>query len=299
MRAATRALRQLPLPPPSPEADPNMPEPIPFYRVSGAGNDFLALVEPPSPPSPSQIASWCHRGLSLGADGLFILERTTAGVRMDYFNADGGSAALCLNGTRCAATLAFTLGWHEERTVIETGAGRVPARRLSADAVEIEIDAPPQPLERSPEVDGREVPGFFLDVGVPYFVVPWEEDLSIAPVTPLGRALRHHPAFGQPGANVDFVHFPGPRRLEVRTYERGVEEETLASGTGMIAGVAVGRFLDRLEPTVTILTAGGCELEVGSSRNDKWTLAGDARVIARGEIFPAASSLPAPPRWSR
>lgn len=275
-----------------------MLEPIAFYRVSGAGNDFLALVEPSSRPSPSQIASWCHRGLSLGADGLFVLERTMAGVHMDYFNADGGSAALCLNGTRCAAGLAFTLGWQEERTVIETGAGSVPARRLSANTVEIEIDAPPPPLKRAPEVDGRAVPGFFLDVGVPYFVVPWEEDLTLAPVTPLGRALRRHPAFGDAGANIDFVRFPGRERVEVRTYERGVEEETLASGTGMIAAVAVGTTLGRLEAAVTVLTAGGYELEVKASGNDKWTLAGDARVIARGEIFPAATTLPAPPRWS-
>ncbi|HKI86601.1 MAG TPA: diaminopimelate epimerase [Thermoanaerobaculia bacterium] len=275
-----------------------MLEPIAFYRVSGAGNDFLALVEPAARPDPSQIASWCRRGLSLGADGLFILERGGTGIRMHYFNADGGVAALCLNGTRCAASLAFSLGWEREETVIETGAGPVPARRLSATAVEIEIDAPPLPRQRSPQVDGREITGFFLDVGVPYFVVPWEEDLALAPVTPLGRALRHHLELGKAGANIDFVRFPEARRLEIRTYERGVEEETLASGTGMIAGVAVGRALGRLEATVSVLTAGGYELEVSASSKDRWTLSGDARVVARGEILPAAADLPPRPRWT-
>lgn len=275
-----------------------MPETTAYYRVSGAGNDFLALVEPLFRPHPSQIAAWCRRGLSLGADGLFILERDRDGVRMEYFNSDGGPAALCLNGTRCAAALAFALGWEKEKTVIKTGAGPVPARRVTSDEVEIEVDAPPAPSERAPKVAGRAVSGFYLDVGVPYFVVPWGEELELAPVTTMGRALRHHPAFGEAGANVDFVRFPGPRRVEVRTYERGVEEETLASGTGMIAAVAVGRASGRLEAAVSVLTAGGCELEVGAPEKGKWTLAGDARLVAQGEILPAAATLPPPARWS-
>ncbi len=82
-----------------------------FFRLSGGGNDFLALVEPIDDPQPDQIRAWCRRGLSLGADGLFVLDRSPDGARMRYFNADGSAASLCLNGTRCAVRLARHLGW--------------------------------------------------------------------------------------------------------------------------------------------------------------------------------------------
>ena len=100
---------------------------IRFYKVSGSGNDFLALAEPLQVPSPETIRSWCRRGVSLGADGLFILRRAGAGAAvmatMDYFNADGLPADLCLNGTRCAAQLAFHLGWAGGTLQMRTGAG--------------------------------------------------------------------------------------------------------------------------------------------------------------------------------
>jgi diaminopimelate epimerase len=83
---------------------------VAYWRLSGAGNDFLALIEPPDEPSPAEIAAWCRRGSSLGADGVFVIWREPAGhVRMDHYNADGGVAELCVNGTRCAARLAFDL----------------------------------------------------------------------------------------------------------------------------------------------------------------------------------------------
>ena len=99
-----------------------------FYRLSGGGNDFLALAEPEREPSPDEVRAWCARGLSLGADGLFLLRRSPAGARMLHFNADGSPAELCINGTRCAARLAVELGWADGELVIETGAGEVPAR---------------------------------------------------------------------------------------------------------------------------------------------------------------------------
>jgi len=91
-----------------------------FFRLSGGGNDFLALVEPIDEPTPDQVRAWCHRGLSLGADGLFLLHRSPDGARMRHFNADGSLAELCLNGTRCAVRLARHLGWTDNEIVIET-----------------------------------------------------------------------------------------------------------------------------------------------------------------------------------
>ncbi len=118
------------------------------FRTTGAGNDFLAVVEPVTPPSAATIRAWCRRGVSLGADGVLVLRRDEAqapgvtGVAMDYFNADGGAAALCVNATRCAAQLAFLLGWGAGEVVVRTGAGPFAARQVSADEVELEM-APP------------------------------------------------------------------------------------------------------------------------------------------------------------
>ena len=114
----------------------------PFYRLSGSGNDFLALVEPDADPEPDLVRAWCTRGLSLGADGLFVLRRTGQGASMRYFNADGGLASLCVNGTRCAARLAFELGWAEERLRIDTAAGVVDAWPDGTDRVRLRLARP-------------------------------------------------------------------------------------------------------------------------------------------------------------
>lgn len=291
----------------------------PFYKVSGAGNDFIALVEPPAPPSAEEIRAWCRRGLSLGADGLFLLERAGLGAaRMTYWNADGGEAALCLNGTRCAARLAFELGWAaaDGLLTVETGAGPFAARRLAPDLAPAEIAVEVPPLTAAPEVrevavDGRRLRGWGVTVGVPHFVLERPEGVAEAPVATLGAVLRRHPAFGAGGTNVDFVRFaapegvartrPGRGRLEVRSFERGVEAETLACGTGVLAAVAAGLAAGRLALPAEAATRGGFVLTVDGEADDglprRWSLAGDARVVARGEIAPGAAALPAPPPW--
>jgi len=269
-----------------------------FVKLSGGGNDFLALVEPASVPRREEIAAWCSRGLSLGADGLFVLERSAAGARMTYFNADGREAALCLNGTRCAARLAFAEGWAEREVTIETGAGRVAARLSAPTTVVLALPAPSSPAPAVAEVEGILHPGWSVEVGVPHFVLIWPARLDEAPVASLGRALRAHPTFAPRGTNVDFVGFADPGRLEIRTWERGVERETLACGTGALAAAATGLALGRSRLPVTVETRGGFLLEVGEGAPGSWTLGGDARVVARGELLPEAATLPVPPPGS-
>src|SRR5215213_2345877 len=108
-----------------------------FYKVSGSGNDFLALAEPFETPAPETIRAWCRRGVSLGADGLFVLRRAGGGASMEYFNSDGYPADLCLNGTRCAAQLAFHLGWAEGTVQVTTGAGAFAGRRLDEGRIAV------------------------------------------------------------------------------------------------------------------------------------------------------------------
>jgi diaminopimelate epimerase len=276
-----------------------------LYKVSGGGNDFLVLPEPAEPaPPPERIRAWCRRGLSLGADGLFLLHRAGVGrVRMDYRNADGAAAELCLNGTRCAARLAFHLGWAAGEVEVLTGAGSMAARQAGANRVCLELPeivAAPSALEV--EAEGERFAGWRVEVGVPHFVLPWPEGLARAPVARLGALLRRHPAFGAAGTNVDFVRYAGSGQAELRSFERGVEAETLACGTGVVAAAAVGVASGRATLPLAVLTAGGFVLEVGGGGRAApdgaaWTLAGDARVVARVEPDPGAEELAPAPAW--
>lgn len=272
-----------------------------FYKLSGSGNDFLALAEPWETPSAERIRAWCRRGVSIGADGLFVLRRAEGGATMDYFNADGLAADLCLNGTRCAAQLAFHLGWAETRVKLRTGTGDVEARRIDDSRTAVELPAPPEPPQAlTVDIGGTAHEGWRIVVGVPHFVLLWPEGLETAPVRKLGRRLREHPVFGDPGTNVNFVRFPAVDRMEIRTFERGVEDETLSCGTGCLSGAAVGLHLGKARLPLTAETQGGFELTVeGDPEAGSWFLSGDARVVAEGEILPGAGVQPSPPSWCR
>ena len=268
------------------------------WLASGAGNDFLALAEPGADPAPETVRAWCRRGQSVGADGLFVLRRTGGGVAMTHYNADGGRAELCVNGTRCAARLAFHLGWARDAVTLATGAGPVDARAAGGDAVALELAAPGAPEQRAAEVEGTSHLRWYVATGGPHVVLPWDEPLSRAPVATLGPALRAHPAFGAAGANVSFVRYLAPHRFEIRTFERGVEGETLACGSGVLAAAAVGRRLGVLELPARARTAGGHELAVADAGGGRWSLTGDARLLARVELLPGAGRVSAPPAWS-
>lgn len=273
-----------------------------YWRLSGAGNDFLALVEPAEDPSPESVRAWCRRGISLGADGLFVLRRHDFGVRMEYFNADGGAAALCVNGTRCAARLAFELGWAQDRVVVRTGAGELSGRRIDEDEIEIEAPRPDRPPEpTSLRVDEEEHEVWRVRVGVPHVVIFRQEDPADLPVARLGPALRSHPDLGSEGANVDFVRVRTRHEVDLRSYERGVEGETLACGTGVLASVAAGVAAERFGLPVAARTRGGFELSVRGEADGMsirhWSLAGDARIVARGEILGGAEPGVLEPGW--
>lgn len=271
-----------------------------FYRLSGGGNDFLALVEPESQPGAAEITAWCRRGVSLGADGLFVLRRDGDVVDMQHFNADGGAAAQCLNGTRCAARLAREIGWAAETVRIRTGAGVVEARDLEGERVELALPAPDSAVaEVDLDVEGVPTRGYRLVVGVPHLIIPWSGGLGSAPVATAGPILRHSEQAGPEGANVDFVTYSAPHDVQIRTYERGVEAETLACGTGVMAAAVLGVSMGAVQLPVAALTAGGHLLEVAPAAGDPatWLLRGDARLLAKGEIRPGALDVPSPPDW--
>ncbi len=262
---------------------------VPFYRLSGAGNDFLVLVEPREEPSGEWVEAACLRGVALGADGLFTLRRKSDGaVRMVHYNSDGGRAELCLNGTRCAVTLATQLGWGE-RIAIETDSGVIHGTRVDESTVELQWqwDAPPIAKRSLHLEDTLNVEVSVLDVGVPYAVMLWQGDITTAPVAELGTVIRNHKDLAPRGANVAFAQSTGDNDAVMRSFERGVEGETLASGTGVIA---TARCLAKGATPFTVTTIAGFQLTAwfeGSSAN----LRGDARLLASGEMHPQSLLL--------
>lgn len=275
---------------------------IPFYRLSAAGNDFIVLVEPDREPTAQEVRAWCARGLSEGADGLIVMRREGAAARLVHFNSDGGRATLCINGTRGVARLAMELGWAEESLDVLTDTGPVAARAIGENRIELRLAPPqaPRPIELA--IDGELFSGFLIDTGVPHLVLPWGQRLASVPIDTLGPPLRSHAQLGPEGANVDFVRYPRTEALELRTFERGVEGETLACGTGVLAAVAVGVFTGELTLPCEVLTAGGFVFQVAGQVEDgrilAYTVTADARIVARGELLPGAQSLAPAPRWT-
>ncbi|MEM8961143.1 MAG: diaminopimelate epimerase [Acidobacteriota bacterium] len=269
-----------------------MTRPVPFFKMSGAGNDFIVLVEPEAPPSPSTVRAWCRRGMSLGADGIILLSRQPTGARMVHLNADGSESELCVNGSRCAARLAFHLDWAQSRLDLDTASGRIDAYD---EDDRIRLVLPFEHIEVTPFTTD-EATGFFCSVGVPHAVV-WVEDLAATPVARLGARLRHHRHFAPAGVNVDFAHVVDAHHVELRTFERGVEAETLACGSGAVATAVVGQHTGRLASPLRIDTAGGASLHVELEPGQAIVIRGEARIVATGELMPGAVDLPAAPSW--
>lgn len=256
-----------------------------FWKLSAAGNDFVLLSG--TVRSPAVLARrLCDRRRGVGADGLLVARRAAGAVRVDYFNADG-TRAFCGNGTRCAAWWAFVQGWTGRRSLLRTGAGRVAAEIAGRERV---ILGMPEPrglrLGLSLRVQGRRFTAHAVDTGVPHAVVPVRA-LERFPVEPVGRAIRRHRCFGRAGTNVDFVS-RADGGLRLRTYERGVEGETLACGTGAAAAAWVGWKLGWARPPVRVRVRSGATLTVGFRTGGAGfsglRLEGPARIVFSGEV---------------
>ena len=279
---------------------------IPFLKMQGAANDFVVVDHrlPFLPEAEGRLAPlirrMCDRRRGVGADGLLLLERG-AGVdfAMRYFNADGRPAEFCGNGARCLARLALDLGLGGGGEVrFSTAVGLQRARR-TADGRAIELlfgtVEGAGPVETIEALE-RRFEGRRALAGVPHFVVPLVR-LDEVPVRAWGSALRRHDAFGPGGTNVDFVARLAPGRVAMRTYERGVEDETLACGSGAMA-TALWAVAEGDTPPITVMTAGGDALIVGmvasgNGPTPRWEvrLTGPAEVAYRGEWTEAAPEV--------
>lgn len=269
-------------------------DPLSFTKMSGGGNDFVVIDnrQPKLGDVVELTRRICTRALSVGADGLILIESSArATFRMRYFNSDGSVGAFCANGTRCAARFAFTSVIAGRRMTIETDAGIVGAEIGDAGQVTLSLPSPWAFRAQRPLVVGNTtVHGSSLMVGVPHYVVFLRGDLWVQNIVPLGRAIRTHPDLQPDGANVNFVVVRDSHSIEVRTYERGVENETLSCGSGVVASSVTAALFGRVQSPVSVHTRSGIALEVsfaleeGMAENVR--LRGDARIIYRATITP-------------
>ncbi len=264
-----------------------------FYKMSGAGNDFIV--------GDNRQGSWsampldrlakglCRQHLAVGADGLLLIEHSKkAHFRLRVFNADGSESPMCGNGARCAARYALMKVIAGRSMSIEVGSGVITAEILPDFRVRVEVPgAQGAPARVSVRLGGRTLPAYLTDAGVPHLVV-FVKDVRSVPVSSLGAALRHAPETGPGGANVDFVTVSPTPPFPMRTFERGVEAETLACGTGATAAAWTLFKLGLSGPDVRMLPASGEELLVeirdGESPSPGFHLTGGARLVCRGSL---------------
>ncbi len=267
--------------------------PVPFVKMSGTGNDFIIIDHRQPCIHPEAVAEFaalvCRRKFSVGADGLILIEESeTADFRWQFFNADGSVAEMCGNGARCAARFAYMHGIAPAKMSFETLAGVIEAQVADVQVAVKMTDPCKINLEQQVQVDGQELLLHCMDTGVPH-VVLFVDDIDQIDVRTLGSSIRHHEAFMPAGTNVNFVQ-EREGAFKVRTYERGVEDETLACGTGAVAAALTAAMLGRAESPVEIITSGGDRLAIlfdlkeNGNAAENVFLKGPAHVIYKGEL---------------
>ena len=262
-----------------------------FTKMDGAGNDFVMIDNRAGDVrlEPEQIVRICDRHRGVGADGILLLEPGGNGAdfRMRYYNRDGGEAEMCGNGARCFARFANNVAGAREIVSFQTPAGLIRAE-LCGDLVRLNMSDPTDlGMNVQLEVDGEDAIVHYINTGVPHVVVPVAR-VDMVHVETQGKAIRRHKMFSPKGANVNFLEKRGPRRIAIRTYERGVEGETLACGTGVVASALIFSALENVNESIDVLVRGGSKLQVGFERKgDQFTevtLTGPAEFVFEGAI---------------
>ncbi len=266
---------------------------IPFYKMQGCGNDFVVIDNRELGVPVSKMSEWakkiCQRAFGVYADGLFFIENAPEGSGLDFiwqfYNSDGSRAEMCGNASRCVGRLAHALGIAGEQHVFGSDAGPIKVQVFPLqEEVKVQLTDPVDvKLKQSLEIDGETYEYHFANTGVPHVVVQ-VADVETIDIKKLGSAFRYHNNFAPAGSNVNFVQIDDNDSLIVRTYERGVEDETYACGTGVSAvQVALSR-LGLTDAAVRIRTSGGEILKV-IIEGESVFLQGGAELTFSGELF--------------
>ena len=277
-----------------------------FWKMHGSGNDFIVFDNRAGRISerafPDLARRLCSRKTAVGADGLIAIHAPStreADFLWRFFNADGSEGEMCGNGGRCVALFALAHDIAGPRMRFETLAGIIEAA-VDDGRVTIGMPSPVDlSLHRRLDVNGEAVELHCVNTGVPHAAIFVEsaEALESCDVEGVGRAVRRHEAFAPAGTNVDFIQVESGSSLALRTYERGVEDETLACGTGAVAAAVIAAALGRTKTPVEVRTRGGEVLIVHTDREAdrfiKVSLEGEARAVYEGELLPEMTKTPA------
>lgn len=262
-----------------------------FTKMNGAGNDFVMVDNRALKNSLArdQIARLCDRHRGVGADGLIAVEPAENGAdfKMRYYNADGGEAEMCGNGARCFARFASRLAGKTDAISFETMAGVVGAELLGEN-VRLNMSQPKDlAIGAKLPVHGEDLTVHFVNTGVPHAIIV-VENLNAVDVVRTGAAIRYHDHFAPKGTNANFISVESPRVLAIRTYERGVEGETLACGTGVCAAALIHSTLTGAESPIEVRVKGGDTLSVGFTKTGDTfsdvTLTGPADFVFDGTV---------------
>lgn len=243
---------------------------IRFTKMNGSGNDFIIIDNRSNLLKGVSLHVFartiCRRDL-VGADGLILIENSLrADFKWRFFNSDGSEAEICGNGGRCVARFAFLNGIAKTNLSFETIAGIIRAE-VKNQRVKLQLPQPSKlKINQEISVDGERYIIGSINIGVPHVVLPIE-DIEQAPIIDLGRKIRFHQAFQPAGTNVNFVQLLDDSHLNIRTYERGVEDETLACGTGSVGSALVAAALNQVRSPVTVKTRGGEILTIHFEKN--------------------------------
>ena len=271
-----------------------------FWKMNGAGNDFILInnleEKLPEEKLPQLAKSLCQRHLSIGADGLMVVDAPKAGgdYRMLFFNSDGSVGEMCGNGARCICRYGYENGLAGETQRVETTAGLVTGWRMGKRLYRIRLNDPcHMRLDGTADVDGITYDCAYVelgDPGIPHAVVPMQglQDCDTQALFRLGRRLRHYKDFPK-GANVNFYEIIGPDHLYERTYERGVEDFTYACGTGTGSVVTVLTLLGRVSGHNVRVDMAGGTLTIDVDRRPDGSvsdlfLTGPTNIVCKGEI---------------
>ena len=246
-------------------------EPIAFWKMNGSGNDFIIIDNRDQRIAegdmPLLVKRCCRRRESVGADGvIFVQESEEHDFAWRFYNADGGEAEMCGNGGRCVSRFAYLKGIAGPEMTFDTLAGPITAV-VNGRMAKVLM---PKPRNLSLDIDLGDRPEWvttdFVNTGVPHVVVQ-VRDLSGHPVVEQGRTIRYHDRFAPEGTNANFIKIAGPDSLEIRTYERGVEDETLACGTGSIAAAVVACARNLASSPTEVKTRSGEILTITLEKN--------------------------------
>jgi len=267
---------------------------IKFAKFVASGNDFVIInnfdKKIQAKKYPELAKMLCQPKFAIGADGLLIIEPPTKDnceFKMVYYNSDGSFASMCGNGARCIAYYAYELELCEEIVDFETAAGVVSCQIKKNNMVKLKLQ---DPKDYKPDINiklenGKEINADFINTGVPHTII-FVDDIEKIDVSKLGREIRYHKIFSPEGTNVDFVKVRDKHTLIVRTYERGVEAETLSCGTGVTASAIIASLKNFVDPPVKCVTKSGEILKIGFKKNSPQDLISPvSNVYLEGKVY--------------